>query len=230
MAPDNVPSHVGVLSSYNSRQCPSAALTQGHDALSLTVLVLGQTAVDAVLLAVLRLHVTADIHAVHLDGAGQLHGSSLGRYSLSELVQEHPGRLVVDVHLTGHLERCLALHGVHGQRDDSKDLHEAQLPGGEDGAAGHRELGPTGLLPAFEAASGQHPRADAAAPRAVRFTARFRPTRLLEPVVGLVLAHAQHTRQRQRPGGFREQEMPRHGSARLLDNEKRSIWDSPAAC
>lgn len=129
------------------------------------------------------------------------------------------------------------IHHVH--LDCARDLECSrtcprqglEFPGCEDGAASDRELGPTGLLPALEAPRGERPRAYTATPWTVRFTTCFRPARLLEAVVSLLLAHAQYTRQRQCPSGLCKSEMPRHSSALPPDDEAADgMWDNPAAC
>ena len=102
----------------------------------------------AVLLAVVRPDVAAEIGAVHLDrpaGAAELDVPGLRRHRLTDLVGEHEGRLVLDTQLARQGERALALHLVDKDDDGREVEAQRRLVEGKQRAAGRAEVPAAGL-------------------------------------------------------------------------------------
>ena len=120
------------------------------NALPLAGLVLGEAAVEAVLLAVLRPDVAAEIGAVHLDGpagAADLDALGLRRHRLTDLVGQHERGLVLDVQVARQGERALALHFVEEDDDGGEVDAQRELVKGKQRAAGRAEVPVARLAP-----------------------------------------------------------------------------------
>ena len=188
------------------------------DALPLAGLVFGKAAVEAVLLAVLRPDVAAEIGAVHFDGpagAADLDALGLRRHRLTDLVGQHERGLVLDVQVARQRERALALDLVE-EDDDGREIDaQRQLVEGKQRAAGRAEVpaarraAPAGrtVRPAAVVAGA------AAAVRANRATVAAGPADRREHRFRFPVRHPQHRRQRQRARGGGEEEVLAFGPA-----------------
>ena len=116
-------------------------------------------------------------------------------------MHQHEGGLVLDVEVTGELNRREPLRCVHEQADRAEQVDEGELARGKDRARRDAELVVTGS--AFEAA----PRRQvidvkAAAYRADRRPIGFRPAQPAEPPIRRILTFGENRLERQRSRGL----------------------------
>ena len=185
------------------------ALAHDDDDAALAVLVDRKATVAAVFLVVRRLHVTAEIGAVHLDFAAGLHRLDFRREGFADFVGENESRLVLHVQFAGELQGAMTLHAVYEDRDGQEIVANRELTACEDRPAGHAVLMAASL--ALEQRARLVSIASAtAALRANRLAFGRGPTDLLEGVAGFVVGHASDLRQRERASGGRKEEVLRH--------------------
>ena len=138
-----------------------------------------------------RLHVAAEVGAVHLHGTGQGRVGRLGRHGLAELVAQHEGRLVLHVQVAAELQGAMAFGAVDEDRDGEKQGADGQLAAGEDGAGRDREL--VLATPALPTLRGRElVGREATALRANRFALRLGPTDHAEAIVRLFVRKPGH--------------------------------------
>jgi len=181
-------------------------LAQHQNAAPVGIAVLAQASILAILDPVGRAHRAADIGSVQLHRLRQRRLIALCHEALAHLVQQHEGGLVLNIKVTGHLQRRDALHRIGVQRDGAEVDLQRQLVMGEDGAGGDREgvaTDPTApLLAAAQKPVSIH-RPTARADR----VAVAAPADLAEQLEGFRLAQREDLPQRATTGGGRQQEV-----------------------
>ena len=185
------------------------ALAEDHDDATLAVLVFGLAAILAALDLVGGADLPAEIGAVHLDLTGELHPLDFGGQGLTELVGEHPSRLVLTIDVPAELEGGEALHGVHTEDDGGAQVGEGHLAAGEDGARGDGKL--VGAAGALELAAVLHVVVlEPAAAGAHGSAFGLSPTHPAERAVSRVFAALVDGGQREGAGFGGEEEVLRH--------------------
>lgn len=190
--PDDRPGRLGVLvrddAGDGSVRRTGIVFAQGENAHTLAVLVFLAAAVDAVLLAVLRLDVAANVLAVDTERNPRASSLPGACRSHPDLGQQHPGGLVLDANLAGEVQGCQALDGRHLLPDRHQELPEEELAGVEDRARRDRELSHVLALRTAEAASADAVRGKVSALRAERLPCIRGPAERAEQAIGLFLA------------------------------------------
>ena len=200
----------------------AVALPGDNDHLALAGLVNLAATVLAIRLAVGGLHVAAEVGSIDLDFTRQFRSGLFRRQSLTDLVREDEGRLVLAVQVAGELEGAMALCPVHEDCDSRENVAQVHLPAREERARRDRELRRASL--ALEDAAGlERVALKAAALRAHGVAVRGGPTDRPERVEGLVLRHAHHFRQGEGPGGGGEEEVLALG-LHLSSHPMRTHW------
>lgn len=194
---------------HDEGQRAALALAQDDDHAAVGVPVLGQAAVLAVLLLVLRPDGAAEVRAVHFDHAGKRHVVIALRHRLAELVGQDEGGLVLAVQIARELEGADPLRRVDEDADRRQQVDEGHLARGEDRARGRRELLAAGAaLPL--AAGRDEVGVAAAAIRAEGFPAGLRKADRRKRLKRLVVGHAVDVLQLEGPGGGGEEEVRGH--------------------
>jgi hypothetical protein len=181
------------------------------DDLPLASLFLGEPAIDAIGLPICRLDVAAKISTVHLDGAGQFFANMDHRtHRLAQLVEQHEGRLRIDVHVALHLQRRRAFHAVAEQRDHAEVVTDRQLAAMEDRAGRDAELAAAGgALPANRRL-GERVDVGATTMRAERATAVIGEADLLEHGERFLIGQPKNLSDGQAPCGWGNEEVLCH--------------------
>ena len=167
--------------------CLSVGLPQRQDAHALSILVFPFSSVLALLLLVRLAQDTANVLAVDLQQAVQLHRISSIADSLPELLEKLVGCLVLNVELAGEVQSSHALCSCDVFPHWHDDLLERQLPVCEDGSGRHRELGAAFRLRTAETATPDAVRLQATATRAIGLSSVVSPPEVDEHAVGIVL-------------------------------------------
>jgi hypothetical protein len=197
------------LATNHEGQRAARALAQHYDNAAVTVLVCGQAAVLAVLLPVLRANMTAEIRAVDLHHAVEVHGVIARRHRLAQLVRQDEGRLVLAGQVARELERRNALGRVDEDADGGEQIDKRHLARGEDGSRRGRELLAAGAaLPL--AARGDLVGIGADAIRAEGFPAILRKADCRERAKRLAIGHAVDVLELEGPGGGGKEEVLGH--------------------
>jgi len=178
---------------------PSATLAHGHDTAPLAGLMLGQTPVDPIGLAVGGLHVAAEVGAVDLDMTVQHRARVLRRHRLAQLVGQHERGLVLNVEIAAELERGMALGAVHEDGDRQQVVADRELAAREDRAGRETELSVAAFALEDRPARVLVAR-HAAALRADRLAIGGGPADRPERCPRLLLRHAGDGREGERPG------------------------------
>lgn len=118
----------------------AVALPGDNDHLALAGLVNLAATVLAIRLAVGGLHVAAEVNSIDLDFSRQFRSGLFRRQSLTDLVREDEGRLVLAVQVAGELEGAMALCPVHEDCDSRENVAQVHLPAREERARRDREL------------------------------------------------------------------------------------------
>ena len=146
-------------------------------------------------------------------------------HDLHELVLDEPQGLVTSVQVAFKLQRADVVLGLREEVHGQKPVHQRQLGGLEDRAAGHAALVPaTGALviqPAFA------PKRAALGATARRADKAIRPARFDQRRVALVIAPIPFHERHHRKSGLKLHRIHRHGSPAVVVNLSSPPTGSP---